>query len=130
MKSQMIAIPVFQERISPLLDVAKKFALYEVADGEIKQKLIIDIHAECEPARIEKLKELGVSVIIGGAVSGFVAGLIYEKGINLIPWINGAVDDVMRLYLKDELHASLSENPACMKGRRRGRCGQKNRSIE
>ncbi len=129
MKSQMVAIPVFQERISPLLDVAKKFAIYEIEDGKIKQKLVIDIHAECEHFRVDKLKELGVSVIIGGAVSDFVSRLINERGISLISWVNGAVDDVICLYIKNELHVSPIGNPGCGDGRRRGRCGRKEHFI-
>jgi predicted Fe-Mo cluster-binding NifX family protein len=126
MKNEMVAIPVYQERVSPLLDVANKFAIFELIDGEIKQKLTIDIHAGNEPLRVDKLKDIGVSVIIGGAVSGFVGRIICEKGIRLIPWVCGQVDEVIDLYIRDALETGDGGKPGCGRGRRRGRCAGKN----
>jgi predicted Fe-Mo cluster-binding NifX family protein len=103
MKHEMVALPVYKDRISPLLDVAKKFVVYEIDEGEIRQKITINIHTDDEPVRIEKLKDIGVSVIISGAVSDFMSGIIREKGINLISWTNGPVDDIIESYLKGML---------------------------
>lgn len=122
MKSETVAVPVYQERISPLLDVAKKFAIFEIKDGEIRQKSVVDINAMCEPFMVDKLKDLCVSVIIGDAVSGFVSRIISEKGMRLIPWVNGAVDDVIELYIKDALVSSYPDATPCGRERRRGRC--------
>ncbi|MBN2401821.1 MAG: hypothetical protein JXN64_05430 [Spirochaetes bacterium] len=119
MKHEMVAVPVYQERVSPLLDVAKKFAVYEILEGEIKQKIIADIHPEDETQRIDKLKEIGVSVIIGGAVSSFVSELIREKGLRLISWISGPADNVIDQYLKGGLKSLRNGGP--------GGCGRKKR---
>ena len=122
MKHEIVAMSIYQERISPLLDVAKKFAIYEIEEGEVKQKMTIDIHTDYELQRIEKLKEIGVSVIIGGAVSGFVSEMIREKGIHLISWITGPVDDTIELYIKNELEASREKTPGCKRRRRMRQC--------
>lgn len=124
MKQEMVAMPVYQERISPLLDVAQKFAIYEINDDEIKQKITVDINVESEPLRIEKLKELGVTVVIGGAVSGFVSSVIAEKGIHLISWINGPADEVINHYLNHTLNMCSNVLPICA-FRKRYRCGRK-----
>ena len=60
MKNELVAIPVFQDRISPLLDVANRFVIFEIVDNEISQKMVVFVHDDCERLRIEKLKELGV----------------------------------------------------------------------
>jgi predicted Fe-Mo cluster-binding NifX family protein len=125
MKQEMIAVPVYQERISPLLDVAKKFAVYEIKEGEVKQKITLDIHTDDEPQRFEKLKEIGVSVIIGGAVSAFVSEIIHEKGIRLISWITGSVDNTIELYIKDALkpvRGETSEWQGCKRRRHQRKC--------
>jgi predicted Fe-Mo cluster-binding NifX family protein len=125
MKNEIVAVPVYQERVSPLLDVAKKFALYELKESEIKQKMTIDIHTDDEPQRIDKLKEIGVTVIIGGAVSGFVSEIIREKGIQLISWITGPVDNTIDLYIKDELKpfcGETQETLGCRRRRRQRQC--------
>jgi predicted Fe-Mo cluster-binding NifX family protein len=127
MKNEMVAIPVFQERVSPLLDVARKFAIYDLVEGEIRQKLIVDVHAGNEALRVDKLKEMGVSVIIGGAVSGFVGHLICERGMRLIPWVCGPVDEIIDRYMRDVLEPPGGEKPGCGRGKRRGRCAGKGR---
>ena len=122
MKNEMIALPVYKERISPLLDVAKKFAVYEIDDGEIRQKIIAEVHPDDEVERFGKLKEMGVSLIIGGAVSSFVSEIINAKGIRLISWINGSVDNVIENYLEDGLKLLRSSSSACPHNRRQRRC--------
>jgi predicted Fe-Mo cluster-binding NifX family protein len=126
MKHEMVAVPVYQERVSPLLDVAKKFAMYEIEDGEIKQKIIADIHPEDETQRIDKLKEIGVSVIIGGAVSSFVSELIRGKGIRLISWISGSVDNVIDLYIKGEVKSFPDKVSGCGRRIRQRGCRSRN----
>ena len=120
MKQELVAVPVYKDRISPLLDVAKRFAVYEITEGEIKQKITIDINTESESHKVEKLSELGVSLIIGGAISGFISQMISEKGIRLISWVSGQVDEVIEAYLRRELTSCLMQKPFC-KRRRRGR---------
>ena len=117
----MLAVPVFQERVSPLLDVSRNFALYEIQNGDIKQKIHINIHEDSESLRIEKLKELGVSVIISGAVSCFVSDIIRGKGMKLISWTNGPVDSIVKSYIAGNINECIVEKKKCGK-RRRKRC--------
>ncbi len=120
MKNEMVAIPVYRERISPLLDVSKKYAIFEIVDDEVKQKLLIEVHAESEPLRIDKLKEIGVSVIICGAISDFVSRLVLGRGIRLISWVNGPVDEIIELYSGDALESTSrgARGRGCVRRRR------------
>jgi predicted Fe-Mo cluster-binding NifX family protein len=113
MKSELIAMPVFEERISPLLDVSERFALFEVKDKMITQKIIININAETDRMRIHKLKELGVAVIISGAVSRYLSYIIDENGIKHIPWISGRIDEVIKSFLNNTLQSVPPENGSC-----------------
>lgn len=103
MNNELIAIPVFQERISPLLDEARKFVLCEVCDGLITQKIILNVDLDTDAMRICKLKDIGVTSIICGAVSGYLSRFIVDKGLRHFPWIIGSVDEAIELYLKGEL---------------------------
>ncbi len=122
MMHELVAVPVHQERISPLMDVAQKFAIFELEDGEIRQKMIVDIHVEMEPCRIEKLREIGVTLIICGAASGFVSKLIAERGIRLISWASGPVDEVIERYLNNDIISCCAGAPGLGRGRRRRGC--------
>jgi predicted Fe-Mo cluster-binding NifX family protein len=120
MKKEIIAIPVFQERVSPLLDVADRFVIYEISEGGILLKSTVQLKAHCERLRIKKLGEIGISVIICGAVSGYVDRCVAEEGIHLISWVNGRVDDIIELYLRGELPEGRSGNHRCRRGGRQG----------
>jgi len=113
MKSKLIAIPVFEERISPLLDVSERFVLFEVKGSEVTQKIAINISAETDRLRIQKLKEIGVAVIISGAVSRYLSYIISETGIKHVPWISGPVDEVIKSYLNNTLQSVLPEKGSC-----------------
>ncbi len=123
MKNEMIAMPVYQDRISPLMDVSDRFVIFEVDGGSVKQKLVIKLRAASETERLAKLRELGITTIISGAVSEYMARVILEKGIRLISWVNGPVDEIVELYLHDMLPPCCG----CAKGpgrRRKGRSGK------
>ena len=113
MKSELVAIPVFEERISPLLDVSERFVLFEVRESAVSQKIEISINAETERFRIQKLKELGVVVIISGAVSRYLSHIIIEAGMKHIPWISGPVDEVIKSFLNNTLLSVPPENGSC-----------------
>lgn len=103
MNTQLIAIPVFQERISPLLDEAKRFILLETEDGQIVQRTTITLSAESATLRIAKLWEIGVGSIISGAVSGFLSRFISEQGFMHYPWVSGPVDEVIDRFMAGSL---------------------------
>ncbi|HOP62678.1 MAG TPA: hypothetical protein PK358_08880 [Spirochaetota bacterium] len=122
MNSELIAIPVFHERISPLLDEARRFALFEIVDGTISQKIVITVDLETDAMRICKLKDMGVTAIVCGVVSGYLSRFIVEKGLRHYPWVNGPADEIIQLYIKGELAECHAGMRKCEGKRRAGCC--------
>jgi len=122
MNNELIAIPVFQERISPLLDEARRFALFEISDGIITQKIVLNVDLETDAMRICKLKDMGVTTLISGAVSGYLSRYIVEKGVRHFPWVNGTIDEVIEIYLKGGLAECFAGKRRCEGGRRKRCC--------
>lgn len=124
MNTELIALPVFQERISPLMDVSDRYAIFEASEGTVRHKIDISLNAESELQRVEKLKEIGVNTIICGAVSGCIARVIDEKGIRLISMVYGPVEEIITHYLAGSLATYCPGPAACGKrrGGRRKRC--------
>ncbi len=123
MKNELIAFPVFQDRVSPLMDVSNRYIIYETEDGKIKQRIDISLNADGECQRVEKLKEIGVNTIICGAVSGYVAHIVDEKGMRLLSMIYGPIDEIIEHYLKNSLGTYCSGACNGRKRQRRGQCG-------
>jgi len=124
MNNELIAIPVFQDRISPLLDEARRFTLFEVSDDTVIQKIVISLDLATCAMRIARLKEMGVTVIVSGAVSGNVSDIIIANGIRHYPWNTGDVNEVMELYMSNRLQPCRASVNQCERrpGRNRKRC--------
>jgi predicted Fe-Mo cluster-binding NifX family protein len=54
-------------------------------------------------ARAERLRELGVNVLVCGAISNPLAKMVSGLGITLIPWKCGLIDEVLVAYFSGTL---------------------------
>ncbi|HQQ51583.1 MAG TPA: hypothetical protein PLZ29_10340, partial [Spirochaetota bacterium] len=69
MKNEIVALPVFQDRLSPLLDEAHKFIVITLDNGMVIERTVVEMSENSPFIKIERLKEMGVTVILCGAVS-------------------------------------------------------------
>jgi len=91
----------------------------EAKAGKITGRQEHDLAAYAAAAKVAKLAELGVDVLICGAVSRPLAGMIAARGIKLIPFVAGASEQVAAAFLEGTLPAPNFAMPGCC-GRRRG----------
>ncbi|MGQ9842995.1 MAG: NifB/NifX family molybdenum-iron cluster-binding protein [Spirochaetota bacterium] len=103
MKSTIVALPVFQDRLSPLFDEARKFIVITLEGDSIVEQAIVDISENSAFIRIERLKEMGVTVILCGAISDTLARFIIEREFLLYSWLRGTVSEVLEQYLQGTL---------------------------
>jgi len=114
------AFTVWQERISPVFDSAQMLLIAEVKDSKVLDRRFEPFNSE-RPARlVDRFNELGVKVLICGAITERLATVIEAGGIKLIPFIGGITDEVLESYAK-----GISIIPKfLMPGCRRQRCRQ------
>ncbi|GAB4220557.1 MAG TPA: hypothetical protein PL059_12230 [Spirochaetota bacterium] len=103
MKNEIIALPVFNDRLSPLLDEARKFIVMTLNDVTISERTVIEINEQSAFIRIERLKEMGVTVLLCGALSDVLARFILDREIQLYSWLNGTIDEVVEQYINGAL---------------------------
>ena len=125
-----IAIPVWQERVSPVLDSAGSLLIVEHDGGGAE----VGRREKAWPAgplprRAARLEELRVQVLICGAVSRALMGMLAGSGIEVIPWVSGEVDEVLEAYRDGRLSGARFAMPGCGRRRRRrgGRPGRRGR---
>ncbi|RJP22127.1 MAG: hypothetical protein C4520_08700 [Candidatus Abyssobacteria bacterium SURF_5] len=94
-----VAFPVWQSRISPVFDTAEHLVILEVEEGHEVARMEYPIIGLPPAQRAKRLEELEVDSLICGAVSRHLANMLKANGIEVIPWISGAVDDVLPRYL-------------------------------
>lgn len=116
-----LAIPVWNGRVSPVFDSARRLLLFEVFNGRVVERGETLLPEEHAPGRVERLRQLGICTLVCGAVSRPLADMIAAAGIELVPFVAGDVDEVARAYLSNELPGPAFFMPGCCGARRRGR---------
>jgi predicted Fe-Mo cluster-binding NifX family protein len=134
MKNVIIALPVFQERLSPLLDEARRFVVLTLNENAISERTVIDIDEQSAFIRIERLKEMGVTVLLCGAVSDVLARFILDREIKLYSWLNGTVEEVVAQYISGTLpHICMryvTKGQTCRRHRRGWKLHQRSNHYE
>ena len=114
-----IAVTVWGNRISPVFDSARTVLVAEVKDNKVVEKRHESIDRDLSPVP-ETLKDMGVSVLICGAISRIPANLIISSGITLIPFVTGNAAQVLTMYLNNDPVPPSCFMPGC------GKCGLRN----
>ncbi len=112
-----IAIPYQQNRISPVFDVATRILLVDIDKGQEKRRNERSVVQSDSIARAQCVSQFGVQVLICGAISWRLENALSSTGVQVIAYICGPVDDVLKAFLNDKLSESAFIMPGCL-GRR------------
>lgn len=111
-----IAIPNWQGRISPVLDVAREIALFDLEDGHIigQSSLVFDDRPIFK--RVARLKENQVERVLCGALSRLFYQMLVHQGIRVSAWLTGDIETVMQAFLSGHIGDSCYRMPGCHGG--------------
>lgn len=115
-----IAIPVWQGRVSSVFDFADKLLLVELEKGIEKERNKVLLTEPSGQERTAKLRQLGVNVLICGAISRPLAYMLGGSGIVVLPFVTGSINEVLAAYNTGKLNLPRYALPGCWKGARRG----------
>jgi predicted Fe-Mo cluster-binding NifX family protein len=112
-----IAIPIWEGKISPVLDTASRLIIFNVENQEVTLNdeaylKGIDLTRKCA-----RIKEMRVDLLICGAVSHHFGMMLTDIGVRVIPWIVGSAEEVLAAYIKGNLFSPRYIMPGC---RRKG----------
>lgn len=118
-----VAVAVWADRISPVLDAAGSLLLVDVEDGRETARRHVPVE-EAHPAlRARRIQALGADVLICGAVSWPLEALLTASGVRVIPDVCGAAEEVLGAFLSDDWSPQAYRMPGCCGRRRRFRGG-------
>lgn len=107
-----VAIPVWDGKLSPVFDAARCILVIGVEGDAAHTRLEIYFTEESSlQTRAKKLSELGVELLICGAISRAFAELLKTFHISVIPWISGEVDEVLAAFLSGKFPCPLFVMP-------------------
>ena len=114
-----IAVSTWNGRISPVFDVSRHMVVVEIDQGIIQRKSEESLDEDLG-RKVEKISGNGIQLLICGAISQILADVLALRGVQIIPFITGNVDEVIQAYLADQLDRSCFAMPGCCgRGRRR-----------
>ncbi len=119
-----IAIPIWEGRVSPVMDTANELLVIEVNDGAEVSRQVERTPRPYGTHLAKFVSDLGVEVVLCGAISRQLESLLERSGIEIIGCIKGNVDEVIMAYLNDTLDSRHFFIPANRVGhghRRKGR---------
>ena len=99
MAEMRIAVAVWQSRVSPVFDTAGQLLIMDVENGRESNRTEQSILGLSIQKRVDRLVELDVDVLLCGAISRQLAGMVAASGIRLIPWVTGDIAGVLQWYL-------------------------------
>ena len=115
-----IAMAVWQQRVSPLFDVASELLLVDAEGAAETARTSVPLPDQELPRRVRRLVDLDVDVLICGGISQPLAGMVHASGIRLVPFTAGPVEQVLRAFLQGQLPSQAFVMPGWCGRWRRG----------
>ena len=115
-----LAIPIYNSNISNVFDFAHRLLLVDIENGKEANRSEVALESQLLPQRAGQLKNLGVDVLVCGAISRVLANMVTASGIQVLPYVTGSIDDVLQAYLTGQLVKPEFSMPGCWPGARRG----------
>ena len=116
-----LAIPTWQNRVSPVFDVAEHVLLVSLNGQEETDRYIEGLRGMALHQRAERLAELGVKVLLCGAISWQLETLLVNSGIKVVSLVCGNVEEILQAFRDGTLKNEQFAMPGCCGGMRRGR---------
>jgi len=114
-----VAMPVWQGRISPVLDVASRFLVIQFEKGcEIGRREYV-VGQTNLASLVDGIKEMGADIVVCGAVSRPLADWLSGSGLRMMPHVCGEIEPVIQAFLLGRLDQPEFRMPGCY----RSRCG-------
>jgi predicted Fe-Mo cluster-binding NifX family protein len=115
-----IAIPVRDSCVSPAFDFSHRLLLVEFENGCESRRSETILAPEYSARRAGRLRDLEVDTLICGAISRDLARLVTGAGIQILAYVSGSIDEVLKAYVTGQLADPRFALPGCWPGARKG----------
>ena len=108
---ERIAIPIFQSRISPVLDTCNDLALVDLPEAAALPRATVSLKSLNPGERAAVMARQGVDKIICAGVSDLMTACIVSYGIRVISGLSGEVEQIIAAYQQDRLDQECFRMP-------------------
>ncbi len=108
-----VAIPFWQDRVSPVFDEASRILLGDISGNKEKERKEEYLPTQNPLERARLLPMLGVDLLVCGMISQIQQAAISAAGIRIIPCICGSTTEVIAALLQNRIECSELRMPGC-----------------
>jgi predicted Fe-Mo cluster-binding NifX family protein len=113
-----VAIPIFENRISPRFDFSPEMWVIEVERGKVVGQEKFSTTNLNLLQRLEQITSNGVDKVICGGIDGLSRDQLGSRGIDVVQDVTGDADIVFGLFMRGRLRSGF----CCERRGRRGFC--------
>jgi predicted Fe-Mo cluster-binding NifX family protein len=108
-----VLIPIWRDRVSPLLDVARRFLLVNLQGNSEMERREVKIDETGLALRCKRMVQLDVQVLICGAISRPLEEALASEAVRIIPNTCGPVEQVLEAFRLGKLTDKAFLMPGC-----------------
>ena len=112
-----IAIPIWDDKVSPVLDSASRLLIVETEDRNIVSRFEIYLDEHDLSRRFFRIQNMEIDILICGAISHAFSRMLTGSGVEVIPEISGQAEEVLKAYFQGELFNPRFLMPGCKRNR-------------
>jgi predicted Fe-Mo cluster-binding NifX family protein len=125
-----IAIPIWEGKVSPVLDTASRLLILDVEGQKETSRFETVLDEQDLSRRCLRIRGMEVETLICGAVSRPFSRMLIASGIDVIPEISGHAEDVLKAYLQGNLFHPKFLMPGGGRNRKKQRKGLKGSIVD
>ena len=114
-----VALTVWDGRISPVFDVCREALVLDVENGKVVSKSPTMLGNASSRSKVDELAALKIGTLVCGAISEPFRQDLMSRGVKVIGFVAGDIEDVLWAILSDMLPTPALSMPGC--------CGRPNR---
>ena len=100
---ERVAIPVFESRVSPVLDSCHRMVVVDIEKGREIRRQDLNLEKMSIHERIEVMARWGIRKIICAGVSDVMCRFLAGKNIALVSGIAGELEKIINAYICNRL---------------------------
>jgi len=121
-----LALPVWENRISPVFDSCRKIRVVSISEHGVDHDHCFWFVKESVEARVARFVEEQIDVVVCGAITRQTEELLVRRGIEVVAFVAGDADEVLKAFLAEGLSGRSFAMPGC---RARRRCGHRRGAV-
>jgi predicted Fe-Mo cluster-binding NifX family protein len=100
-----VAMPRFGESVAPCFGYSVTITIFTIKRGKVVDQIDFHLQSSDMLDRVRLLRDQQVGTLICGGLQERLEDMLQAKGVRVISWVSGRVDDLLDCFLRGELVA-------------------------